>query len=486
MVSRNNLPNRLLDILSPERVYVVGGSVRDRLLKKRVEDMDLVVRPDPAPLAEKVARKLEGTSFVLDEERGIYRVTLPDGRQVDFAQMRGKSIEDDLRCRDFSVNAMAVPLEAWVGPAWKKKIIDLYQGVLDVRKGQIRALSRGIIKEDPIRLLRAFRIAAEHGFTIPRETLSLIKAQKGRLRKSASERIREELLKTFSTPDAFDTLLLMEKTGLLEVFYPEVKRLRKTAPRYYGRGGVLRHTLEGIHNLESIIRDRKSWFPKVHKKVEGYLFEKLGGFPRLAHLKWAILLHDIGKPATAKIIEGRLRFFEHEHVGAEKVEQLASRYRWSTEETRRYARIVRHHMRPGNLATHENISDKAIHRFFRDLEDDAVGMLLVSLGDHLTYLTPRRKKKRNSPHEILTQRMINLFYRNKKKVLPPRLLDGHDIMKAFSLKPSRMIGELLRDLTEAQSEGRIKSKEEGLDYLRGRLDFHKKQEGSNGMSEGKK
>jgi putative nucleotidyltransferase with HDIG domain len=213
------------------------------------------------------------------------------------------------------------------------------------------------------------------------------------LSKSAPERIREELLKMFETPNAHTQLVAMENAGLLEVFFKEAIALRKTAPKHYGKGGVLKHTLDSVKHFELVVASLKSWFPWAHKKINSYLSESYAGYSRRAHGKWALLLHDIGKPATEEFRDGRLRFFEHEHVGAEAVIKLATRFRWSGEETSRYARLVRNHMRPGNLAAHGAVTDKAIHRFFRDLEDDAISMLLVSLADHLTYLSPKQFKK---------------------------------------------------------------------------------------------
>ena len=400
--------------------------------------------------------------------------------------MRGKTIEKDLALRDFTINALAIPFEKWLKPQWKKSLIDTTRGFKDIQKKLLVPVSDKIIKDDPLRLLRAFRIAAELDYRLSPKTLQLVKKEKKRLKKSAPERIREEMLKIFSTSRAHNALQQMDKSGLLDVLLPEVRPLRKTAPQYYGRGGVLKHTLDGIQNLEDIIAARKSWFPRVHTKIAAYLNEVAGGFPRSAHLKWSTLLHDFGKPKTAKRIKGRLRFFEHDYVGAKMVVNMANRFRWSSDETRSHAAIVRHHMRPGNLAAQPHVSDKAIHRFFRDLGEDAVGLLLVGLADHLTYLTPREKKKRASAHERLTMRLINRYYRNREKILPPRLINGHDVMKAFGLPPSRFIGDMLTAVTDAQSEGKVKNKKDALKFLKSFLSKMPEKEPSNGMPKNRK
>jgi len=487
MALSDSVLKKINDELRPEDVYVVGGAVRDRLLKRPLWDMDLVTPYDPSALAEKVARLMEGKSFVLDDKFKIYRIHLkvkgvksghrtfvntdvrcPDLTpfQIDFSQMVQGQLDQDLDRRDYTINSMAVPLTAWLTSHWHKSIIDRHKGLVHLRKKKLIPVLKSMIDNDPLRILRLFRIGAELQFSVPEPTQKLIRAKRHLATKPSPERIRDEFLKFFSATPCHPYLALMDQCGVLEVFLPEVKALRKTAHSYYGKDGVLHHSLQTVQILEDLITNLKSWFPRSHKKMRAYMNENRSGYPRSAHLKWGALLHDIGKPETAEMRDGRLRFFDHEYRGAEKIPTLGKRFRWATDEVDRYARLVRHHMRPGNLAAQKHITDKALHRFFRDLGDDAIGMLLISLADHLTYLTPHQREKRSSAHELLTLKMINRYYNQKQKVLPPRLLDGYDIMKAFRLKPSPLIGTLLTELTEAQSEGHIKTKEAALQYLK--------------------
>lgn len=453
------------------RAHVVGGAVRDRLLNRPTLDFDVVVDKNPKKIADIIAKSFNGTAFPLDEERGIVRVALKSGIHADIAKIQGPTFEADIDRRDFTVNALSVPMEDWIKPNWKKFIIDRHKGIQHLSEQRIVPVSARIFKEDPLRLLRAFRISAELNFKLSPETLKMIARYKALIRKPAPERKRSEMLQIFATPNAYPTLLEMDKTGLLDKVFREAPRLRKTASAHYGKGGVLKHTLDSVRFFEEILRD-KSWFPGLHGKIAGYLNDLIAGQPRYAHCKWALLLHDIGKPDTMKMMKGRLRFFEHEQVGADKVAKIANQFRWSSDEVSKYSRLVRNHMRPGNLAADPKVTDKAIHRFFRDLDDDAIAMLLVSLADHLTYLTPAQRKKRNSPHERVTIKMIRRYYTAREKVVPPRLVTGYDIMKTLHLKPSPLIGNLLKDLTEAQSEGSIHTKERALQYLKGRLAWH--------------
>lgn len=461
--------NSLEKIFAQQPVWVVGGAVRDRTLKRDTIDFDFVLLHDPKKIAEEFAQKIQGSSFRLDEEFAITRVTHPNGFQFDFGRIQGKSLEADLDRRDFTVNALAVPFSHWKSSQWSKFILDRHQGLEDLKKKRLVAISPGIFREDPIRLLRAFRLWGELGLTPSRETKSLIQKNGKLIFKSAPERIRDEMLKLFSVRHSSEIVEAMNDLKFLDVLMPESRALKKTGRIYYGKDGVLRHTLDSLELLEEIFDSLRQWFPKCATKIEQYLDTSMSGYPRRAHMKWAILLHDLGKPDTAKFREGRLRFFEHEHAGADKIPGLAKRFRWSVDESRLYESMVRNHMRPGNLATHSDISDKAIHRFFRDLGEDAVGMLLVSLGDHLSYLTPRERKKRKSPHEKIAIKMMNRYFLQREKVIPSRVVNGHEIMKALNIKPSPLVGEILKEITEAQSEGKVHTREEALALAKSRL-----------------
>ena len=458
----------LVDEAMGPGAHVVGGAVRDRLIDRETYDLDVSVPGDAARAADRLAAATGGRAFPLHAELGILRVVTDHGN-VDVARFQGRTLDDDIDRRDFTINALAVPLAAWRGRAWRMAIVDRHGGVADIRRKVLSPVSKKIFTEDPLRLLRAFRIGAELGFTLSPAALALIRKHKALARKPAAERLREEMLKTFSTPRAHAALALMDKAGVLDVIFPNAKPLRKTAPRYYGKGGVLKHTLDSVRLFEDVEASLRSWFPRSATKIKAYLAAPTSGYSMSAHCKWALLLHDIGKPKTAKMIDGRLRFFEHEHVGADMVEKLSAIFRWSSDEQSRYARLVRHHMRPGNLAMHPEAGDKAYHRFFRDLAGDAVAMLLVSLADHLTYLTPAQLKKRSSAHELTTIKMISRFYSQTSRVLPERILTGHDIMKALSLKPSPIIGRLLTESIEAQVEGKVRNKQEAIEHLRGIL-----------------
>ncbi|MBP9128537.1 MAG: CCA tRNA nucleotidyltransferase [Elusimicrobia bacterium] len=456
--------NQLIKGCPPES-WLVGGFLRDAWLGRPTSDADVVVAGDAKNAARRFAAAQGGHFFPLDEERGTCRVVLTGshGKIVfDFCQRQGKTIENDLQKRDFTINAMGLSVLHWGDPNWKKKVLDPTGAIADLQRKKIRRISAANLKEDPLRILRAFRFMAELGFGFTPETWSDVKKAGPWLKRSSPERVREEMLYLLASPRAADTLREMDRAGVLAVVFPEVEPLRRTGFDYYGKGGVLTHSIAAVGSLEKLLTELPRQFPPFHKELTAYLNEVVGQHPRYAHLKLVELFHDIGKPATAKKEGGKLHFYGHDAVGARMVEKIAARLRFSSNETRSISRQVGAHMRPGNLGHQPVLSDRAIYRFFRDLEGDAVGLLIVALGDHFTYLSPRARNGRKDPVYRTIRKLLETYFLKRASVEPPKIVDGNDMMKALKLKPGPEVGRLLAAVREAQAAGEVKSKKEAL------------------------
>ncbi len=465
-----NLRDVLLTVAKRRQqpIWLVGGPVRDSLLGVPCKDWDFVCR-QARPWAVQIAKALHAKFIVLDEENRIYRVVLPGGENLDFAELQGRSIQEDLGRRDFTINAMAVPLtratpslsQGERAPAgWVRGILDPFGGQKDLKRKVIRSVYERVFPDDPLRVLRAFRFAVQCGFSIETRTLSWIKKHREGLEKVSAERIREELIRFWKHSGTASALRLMDKSGVLRVLFPEMEACRRTAVSYYGKGGVLRHSIDTVENLEWILGRIQSG------QTAEYLRVQVGGFPRLAWLKWAAFLHDIGKPATAKMMKGRLRFFEHEHVGAGIAMTVGRRLRLSRQEVHLFGLWVRNHMRTGSLAAAPRITEKALSRFFRDLGEDGVGMVLLSLADHYTYLKRTLWDKGKDPVDKMGRRLLNAYFHERAKLLPERVIDGHQLMKALRLKPGPLIGKLLDAVQDAQAEGKVSTIEEAVEVAR--------------------
>lgn len=451
--------------MSHGRAWLVGGFLRDALLGRPTADVDFAVQGDAHVLAERFAESTGSSVFALDAERGTYRVVVKSEKgkiDFDFSRIQGGGLLSDLARRDFTINAMALPLSAWGTTGWRSAILDPMGGLVDLRARRLRRVSSAGLKEDPLRLLRAYRFCAELDFPLTKETRSDVRRHRLLLRKSAPERVREELLRLLATPRAAETLTQMDRTGLMAVLFPEVEPMRQTGKTYYGVGGVLTHSLAAVESFERLLEELPHQFPAFHRPLAKHLNENIGGHPRYAHLKLVELFHDIGKPSTAKKEGGKLHFYGHDAVGAQMVEKIAERLRLSANESKSLSRQVGAHMRPGNLGHTPVLTDRAIYRFFRDLQGDAVGLLMVALGDHLTYLSSRVRRSRKDPVYLTIRKLLAHFFLKPDVVEPPPIIDGNDLMKFLKIKPGPNVGMLLSAVREAQAAGEVKTKKEAL------------------------
>jgi poly(A) polymerase len=457
--------------------YLVGGGVRDRLLDRPVYDLDVAVDGDGLAVARLLANHFGGAYFPLDEARSTGRAILwrGDGQRlvVDVARFRGADLNADLADRDFTVNALAADVRA------PEQVIDRHGGLADLAAGVIRPVSEASIRNDPLRALRAVRLAAQLDFRLAPETESLIRRDGGGLVQMAGERIRDELAHLLVQPDASPYLVRLDDLGLLTRILPELEPLRDLvqSPPHYLDG--LSHSLETVRRLETIVADQPGasdpqLYPLVTLagRLRAHLAQVMSDErPRLVTLKLAALLHDTGKSATRAVDdEGRIRTIGHHKVGVELAGDALRRLRFSRTEVRLGEIIVRNHMRPLLLAQETSVSSRAVYRFFRDTGDAGVDVLLHALADHRATYAPDAEDDR-WPHlvELVARMLIAYWERQAEQVSPPPLLDGHDLLREFELQPGPLVGELLEAVREAQVVGDVRTRGEALALVRAKL-----------------
>ena len=480
-----NLQEQIIAWLAEQeqQAYLVGGCVRDRLLGRPVCDLDVAVAGDGLRLARRLANRFGGAYYPLDETRGTGRAILSErGRQrlvVDIAELRGPDLAADLADRDFSINALAASARA------PDEIIDQHGGVDDLEARIIRPVSEGSIRNDPLRALRAIRLAAELGFALAPETEALIRRDGGAIASAevAGERIRDELARLLTLPHSAESLARLDDLGLLTVIFPELEPLRGLPQPPPHTLDVLAHSLKTVERLEEILASLK-------QGDTGEAVEELGPFagrlrahfaqmisetrPRLVAVKLATLLHDSGK-AQAYAVDGdqgqeRIWFIDHNQIGADLVEEALRRLKLSAAEIRVGKAIARHHLRPLLLANQESVSARAVYRFFRDTEQAGVDVVIHALADHLATYAPGTGEGAWSHLVSLAARMLGDYWeRSAERVAPPELLNGHDILGEFGLQPGRQIGELLEAVREAQVSGQVRTREEALALVAERL-----------------
>ncbi len=471
-----SLLRKLKDFLSRRGVefYLVGGWVRDGLLGRSSQDIDLAVSGEAESLAREVAQEFRGKFVLLDEVNQVARVVFRGEKlwYLDFATLRG-SIEEDLLRRDFTANAIALRPQDFL--SGKIRPIDPLDGQGDLQHKLIRATSRSVFREDPGRLLRAVRLAAELGFEVEEKTADLLRQERELIRQVAGERIHDELVKLLQVPNSARWLYELDRLGLLGLLFPALMEGRGVEQPPEHAFDVFEHQLQTVAAVERLLQSLNSAdglledFP-LASKFKDHFREQISGHPRLILLKLAALLHDVAKPRTKTLENGRIRFLGHAKEGAKLASAMLEHLRFSSKERKLVSKLIEHHLRPGQLANSEKPpTHRAIYRYFRDLAEVAIDTIFLNLADHLATRGPLLDHEGWRRHLTGTQYILARRLEEESRVVPPKLISGHDLIAQFGLQPGPRIGKLLELVREAQAEGKVRTKEEALDLVRKEL-----------------
>lgn len=469
----------------PHAVWLVGGAVRDLLLGHTPGDYDFVVAGRARPVARKVADVHGWNYYNLDAMRDTGRVVIlgAEGhrRTLDFSRCHGASIEEDLLDRDFTMNAMAVPVEAL------EQLVDPLGGRSDLKNGILRACTETSLVNDPVRALRVFRFAGSLGFNIEPATLDQLPSAFERLGMVSPERVRDELFRLLSLSNSASVFRRLSSLGGLAPVLPEVASLGGTHQSPPHEFDALEHTISVLAHLEDIfllldmspdqtpaeyLRACLDSLAPFADEIHLHLAEELSvGRSRRALLKLAALMHDVGKPASmTEKADGQPRFLGHEQIGSAQARERGRALHLSENEVQSLTRVVLHHMRPEGLSGERPPSARAIYRFFRALGSDGIDVLLLSLADFLG-------KFKHEPPESAWRERIRLtgtlleayLHRPEEVVAPAALISGDGLMKELGLREGPKVGQLLEAIREAQVEGRILNRTEAIDFARARL-----------------
>jgi len=434
------------------RAYLVGGYVRDRLLGRESRDVDFAVEGDALGLARTVANWMRGPFVPLDEERGTGRVVTRDehGQRVfiDFVVLQGRDITDDLSRRDFTIDAIALDINDL------SVLIDPYDGRSDLEAGLVRAVSEAAFRDDPLRTLRAVRLAAELSLRIESRTEELIRRDAGLVAAVSSERVRDELSKTLAQPGAAGNLRYLDELGLLRVIFPETEVLKGT-----GRFERSLEVVGALEHLYAIVLN--SLFSNLHSdRLLSHLSQFTSGDrQRLVLLKLVTFLCGVVEDAAGE--------------GPRLVGLALRRLRFSRGEVNLGRAIVAHRGRPDQLRASEAVTRRDVYRFFRDTGEAGLDLLLLFLADQLAAqeMSPGLDQiGATAPREGDLQFVAGLvgdyYERHAEVISPPKLIGGDDLMEAFGLEEGPKLGELLEAVREAQAAGEIRTRQEALDYVK--------------------
>jgi poly(A) polymerase len=454
--------------------YLVGGFIRDMLLGRDTADIDIAVVADALEVAQKVASALGGKYVLLDEVNRIGRVVLSyrnNKRELDFSTIED-NIAQDLARRDFTIDAMAIELEKAVS---SPELIDPFKGFDDLRQGIIRAVAETAFTADPVRLLRAVRLAAELDFKIEEQTERLIQHHAHLIATVAGERVGDELLRLLAMPGSGQLLAYLDELGLLTALIPELVQTKGVEQPKEHFWDVFHHSIQTVAAVDFMLRqgDWKyasrevlagvPWSDELKKHFDQAISH---GSTRKSLLKLAALLHDIAKPQTKTVEEsGRTRFLGHAKEGMTIATGILERLRFSTKEIKLVEVMVKYHLRPTQMS-HEGLpTRRAIYRYFRDTGEAGIDILFLSLADHLASRGQHLDLAQWQEHAQLVAYVLEQHFTEASLSVPLKLVNGHDLIERFGLGPGPKIGEVLEAVREAQAAGEVTSREEALAYI---------------------
>ena len=457
----------VLERLVSRPVYVAGGPVRDVLLGRPLKDLDLTVPAQAKALAQEMASLVPGAKFVvLHEEEGVIRVVFPQGFFVDLSEFRkgATTIEEDLFQRDFTVNALAVPLKEFCHkPPSHWQIIDPTKGRRDLEQRLVRAIREENLADDPLRLLRAYRLAAELNFSLEDQTRIWIRELASRIWQVAPERIGTEIRLLFEQRAGRLVSLMAEDALLFQVF-PELKEAQGVAQPSFHHLDVLGHLLLALEKADEILEEPTKFFgpPPGEDPFRGVISSP----EEQSIVRLAALFHDLGKPRTFAL-RHRITFYEHDRVGAELFGQIGERLRFSKRFSKRVARLIRHHMRPFHLLgefRRGRLTKRALRRLIKDVPD-YTSLFLVAMADSLASAGPDKEEDLEAELAALFWEVHRFHEETFTVQQKERLVSGRDLIDLFGLEPGPIFRELLEAVEEARVEGKVKTRDEALEYL---------------------
>ncbi len=432
--------------------YVIGGWVRDLLLHRPSKDIDVVVVGSGILLAEAVHKHLSGSHLSVFRTYGTAQVKRGE-TELEFVGARRESyrhdsrnpivedgtLEDDQKRRDFTINALAICLNT----DRYGELLDPFEGIRDLNAGIIRTpLDPQItFDDDPLRMMRAVRFASQLGFALNLTTFEAIERNAQRIRIITKERIADELNKIMLSPKPSVGWKLLDKTGLLPIIFPELSALKgvdrrpagDNSPVTLGHKDVFLHTLQVLDNVADAT-DAKD--------------------PHVLWLRWAALLHDIGKPQSKKWEDGiGWTFHNHNYLGARMVPRIFSRMKLPQNEKMEYVRkLVDLHMRPIALIE-DTVTDSAVRRLLFEAGDDVDDLMLLCKAD-ITSKNEDKVRRYKANYELVQRKMVELEERDRIRNFQPPVR-GEEIMQTLHLTPSREVGILKEAIKDAILDGII-------------------------------
>lgn len=456
-----NLPpiNTLKNIISPrEKIYLVGGSVRNLLLGRKIKDFDFIINKSPLFIVRKLAKTLKGNFFKFKDCH--YRIIYKENRiikNIDFSKFKENNLLKNLKARDFTINALALEIN---NPC----LIDPCNGVKDLTKKTLRVISPSSFTADPLRLLRTIRLSAQLKFKIEDETKKLLIKFASLIKKTSKERILNELCLILKNKNSFYFIKQLQEIGLLNYIIPEFAFFHE--PLFKSKN-IWWHSLNSLKELEGILSNLPLYFPEYHRRMKNYLRKNQAiNRNNLILLKLATLLHDIGKPLTISLDKrGKICYVSHQEVGKILALNIFKHLTLSSREIEHLTQLIKHHMTIGYFSNCPNLTLKSLWRFYKKVSPNLINISLLSLADSKEAY-PKNPNINFFKQQELVNNLLHRYFSKDKTSYPKSLIKGDDLIKCFNLSPGPVFKIILSEVIEAYVEGKIKNKKEALKYIK--------------------
>jgi poly(A) polymerase len=448
------------EALPGARAWIVGGTVRDALLGRPLVDVDLAVDGDAHAAAEAIRARTGGPIFRLSDAFRSYRALAPDRSwMADLTPLQGPTIEDDLRNRDFTVNAIAVPLEG--GQA-----VDPTGGIPDVERRVLRVLP-GAYERDPLRPLRLARLATELDLAPDPGTADATRRAAPRIPEAAAERVFAELRRLVLADRVLDGLDLADDLGIVRAVIPELADLHGVQQSHFHHADVHGHTLEVLQELIGLEHDLARVFGDLAPQLRAVLDEPLADeLTRGQALRFAALFHDIGKPHTRGVRpDGRVTFIGHDAVGEDVIAGICRRLKTSTALREYLGRITRHHLALGFLVHDRPLSRAAVYRYLTSTEPVAIETTLLTCADRLA-TRGRNAEAAIEAHLDLARELMAEALDFRESGRPKPAVRGDVLARELGLEGGPELGDLIERLREAAFTGEATTADEALALAR--------------------
>jgi len=450
------------EALAGEAAWLVGGAPRDRLLGRPLTDLDLVVDGDVRAAAKRLSRAAGGPLFELSEEFGAWRVLAGDRTwQADLSPLRGGSLEADLALRDFTANAIAEPLAGG-------EPTDPHEGARDIAERRLRMVAPSAFDDDPLRVVRAARLACELGFAIEPETIAAARDRAPRAAEIAQERVFAELRRLVGADDAVRGIGLLEDVGAAAAVLPELGALRDIEQTRYHHLDAHGHTLEVLERALELERDPAALFgDEIGERVGALLAEPLADeLTRGGALRWGALLHDAAKPHTQTALPlGGYGFPGHDSVGADLTREVLGRLRASERLRAHVAGLTRHHLRLGFLVHAQPLEPRDVYAYLTATGPVAVDVTLLTVADRLA-TRGRKADEAIAKHLELACEILPQALDWHASGGPQPLVRGDELARELGIEPGPGLGRLLEQLREAQFAGEVTTRDDALALAR--------------------